>query len=121
MTAQLRLIVIASIVVLVLGIAGFHLWQDRNVRTKLAKALVDLERTENVKMQLQHDLLTVTQDAKVLTSSLKQAEVNRQALVKSYDVRLKKLMESAPSIPTECPKAIEWSIEHSSDLAWPSP
>lgn len=58
----------------------------------------------------------VTQAKSALDLSLKEAEVNRQALVKSYSARLKALQGQKP--PTECKDVIDWAIENRGDLAW---
>lgn len=114
---QIKLVVMAVLLVAL----GLHLWQDQDVKADLEKATAELARVTALKVDLEQQLLRATEDAKVLNSSLKQAEVNRQALVKQYDARLKKLTGDVVKIPTDCKEAIEWSIENSSDFAWPSP
>ena len=99
---------------------GVHLFMDGRVKKELEETKVALTAMTVEKERVTQELLRATEDAKVLNSSLKAAEVSREALVKSYDARLKKLGGQVVKIPTDCKEAIEWAVTNSSDLSWPS-
>jgi Na+-translocating ferredoxin:NAD+ oxidoreductase RnfD subunit len=110
-------LIVAGLIAVVIGV---HLFMDGRVKNELEETKVALAAMTTEKIRVEQELLRATEDAKVLDSSLKAAEVSREALVKSYDARLRALKVQTPKIPTECPKVIEWAIEHSLELDWPA-
>ena len=107
-----RLILIALICLCLAG-AGGYVWYLRAANYNLTEQV----KVEQAKFeQVRQDLLRVTEERSVLDSQLKEAEVLRGTLVKSYDARLKALRGQKP--PVECKAVIDWAIENRSDLAW---
>lgn len=89
-----------------------------SLNTKIASLNQTIEYEKDKYRLLAREFTQATQAKSVLDSQLKEAEVNRQALVKSYDARLKQSRRSAPAPSATCPQVIEWAIERKGDLAW---